>query len=215
MAVSYKTYRRIWVFLVLAYFSSGYLIANWINGVRTYYFNVAFSFEDKIPFIPAFIFGYSLDYLSVLLIFFLVTEELRFKKMIKSYLFLTTLHIFFFILIPVKMSMRPVIPVESGFLEELVKFYYWMDAPYNCFPSLHVGYMFLGTLVLWNYKRTWSYIYIVTTLLVSVSVILVKQHYILDVVGAYATSSFVYWICFGLKQKKQQEGSSFSYNQRL
>lgn len=199
MAISYKNYRRIWFTITISYFAVGYLFLNWINSRRAFYYNFGFSFEENIPFVPYFIFGYSIDYLSVIVIYFLVTKKDRFTKMVKSYLLLTTIHFFFFVFVPVKMFIRPEVITDGGFLGAIVRFYYWMDMPYNCFPSLHVAYMLLGTLVLWNYKRTWAYIYYIGMLIVSVSVVFVKQHYVLDVVAGWITPFPVYWFYFKFK----------------
>ena len=82
----------------------------------------------------------------------------------------------------------------GGFLNTLVKLNYSADLPYNCFPSLHVAYAFIGALVLWNYKRTWAYTYLACAIIVAISVVLVKQHYILDVVGGFITPFIAYYL---------------------
>jgi len=58
------------------------------------------------------------------------------------------------------------------------------DSPYNCFPSLHVG--FSMTAGLWTYyadKTKFGLAVLIWAILVSVSVLFVKEHYIADLLG--------------------------------
>lgn len=167
---------------------------NWINSGREHYFDVGFRFEQRIPFAGIFIFGYMLVYPSILWLYFLLKDEERFKDAIRMFLALTTLHYVFFIMLPVKMVLRPSIPNHGGVIDELIKLYYTIDMPYNCFPSLHVAYTFLSLLVLWGYKRSWGRVYLAIVIIVSASVIFIKQHYIADVLSGYATAAFVWWL---------------------
>lgn len=197
--VKFKTYKRVWFLLCIAYFAGGYLLLNWLSQTRPRYYNVGFSFEQDIPFIGYFIFGYLLIYVCVVGIYFLINDEEVFKRAVKMFFALTTLHFIFFIVLPVKMMLRPEVPPEDGIIGEIVKLYYFIDRPYNCFPSLHVAYTFLGTLLLWNYKRGWAYLYLAATIIVSVSVVLVKQHYMIDVLSSFVTTAFIYWLIGGVR----------------
>lgn len=197
--MTFNNYKRVWFVLTIIYFTVGYLAIAWFNDTRSYYFDVGLNFERNIPFVPPFIFGYLLVYFSVLGLYFLITEEPIFKRAIRAFFALTTLHYIFFLATPVQMLLRPDVVGETGFSNLFVRFYYWLDKPYNCFPSLHVAYTLLGTIVLWDYKRGWSYLYLVSTIVVSVSVVLVKQHYISDVIGGLITPFLVWWLA-GLKR---------------
>lgn len=197
MTLSFKAYKRIWFPAAVTYFAAGYLLCNRLNSYRLNYFDVGYSFEAATPFIPYFIFAYILVYLSMIGLYFLIDEESQFKLAIKSFFALTTLHYLIFILVPVKMTLRPFLPVSDDLINHLVKFFYWLDLPYNCFPSLHVAYAFLSALILWDYKRKWAYVYLLITIVVSVSVVLLKQHYLLDVLAAYISTIFIFRICLG------------------
>ena len=193
MKMSYSTFRKVSFLAAMVYFTAGYLSISWYSSTRTLFVSVSFPFENEIPFIPAFIFGYLLVYFCLLGLFFLVQKELLFKKTIAAFFLLTTIHFVFFLLTPVQMFLRPVVINPTGFVDMFVKFYYWIDMPYNCFPSLHVAYTLMGVPILWNYKRDWAYIYLLSTIIVAISVVLVKQHYILDTVGGLITPFIVWW----------------------
>lgn len=191
MKLSFKNYRRVTFVLASLYFILGYLLINWINSQRAISFNVSFRFETNIPFIPIFILGYGIVYLSVLGLYFIIRDEREYKRTIIALFMLVTIHYIFFLLIPVKMTMRPEFNASSSLMLFITKTYYTIDKPFNCFPSLHVSYTFLGAFLLYNYKRLWSYFYFILAIIVAVSVILVKQHYVADVVVGIITAGTV------------------------
>jgi len=95
----------------------------------------------------------------------------------------------------------PRLPVESNdFFSGLLKFIYTTDQPYNCFPSLHVAlsasaatyFMFI------KYKMRWLFLAI--AILISLSTLFVKQHFILDVLSGAALGVGVTWFLFKLKR---------------
>ncbi len=194
MALSQKTTKFFWFFGVNVYMATSYLLVNWLNASRTHYYDVELPFESQIPFIPFFILGYSMVYLSASLLYFILSNYDYYIRTVRAFFLLTTIHLVIFILIPVKMLSRPVIPAGGGLLDQLTTLYYWVDMPQNCFPSLHVAFTFLATCAVWNYNKKWRIPYLLATLIVSVSVLLVKQHYILDIVGGLITAPVVWWI---------------------
>lgn len=205
MKFAFKTRKQIWFLTIIAYFTVGYLTINWFNSERTSFYDIGFLFEAGIPFVPIFIFGYLLVYLTIGGLYFLIDDEVMFKRAVWAFIMLITIHFIFFVLIPVRMDLRPVV-VEDSVVNSFVKFYYWLDMPQNCFPSLHVAFPFLGALLLWKQKRMWSWIYIIATIIISISVILIKQHYILDVIGGYVTPLLV---CMPVNPKPKAQSSKF------
>jgi len=187
--------KRLMFAFLIAYFLAGYFSCSFINMQRGGYFDLSFPCEAHIPFIPFFIIGYTSVYLGLIFTYAAIDDYLLFKKTFYFFFFLTTIHFFFFLLIPVKM-IRPEISSTDGIMLILTKWYYTIDNPVNCFPSLHVSYPLAGTLILWNYKRFWGCVLAFFTLFVAVSVILVKQHYIIDVIGAVVVTLPLYAFLF-------------------
>ena len=201
MTLSLKNYKRLWTSIALFYFGAGYLACNWINNTRDHYHNIVLPFETDIPFIPLAVLVYPITYLCMGGIYFLAADKVFYKKFMRAFFFLTTLHYVLFLIIPVRMTLRPEILQDTGVLLSIVKIFYWMDLPYNCFPSLHIAYASLCLLSLWNYKRRWGYIYLLAVVAVSLSVVFVKQHYILDVLGGYLSALLVYLIFYKFKTR--------------
>lgn len=175
--------KRLWFVILVAYFIFGYITLGHLNMHRIHYFNVSLPFESKIPFLPFFIIGYSSVYLALILIYVLIDDYIIFKRAMLFFIVISTIHFIFFWFLPVKM-VRPDMTAAEGLMAVLTKYYYLIDNPTNCFPSLHVAYPLTGAMILWNYKRTWGYLMFFLTVFIAVSVILIKQHYIMDVVGA-------------------------------
>jgi membrane-associated phospholipid phosphatase len=150
--------------------------------------------ERAIPMMPDLIFGYLLIYVCLVLLYFLFNDYKRFKFAIGAYLWITTIHYAIFFLYPVRMVYRPELDGAPGWINTLTAWYFTLDFPNNCFPSLHVSYPFLGTLILWNWKRGWAWIFVAFTVIIATSVVLVKQHYILDAAGAMIVTSIGYWL---------------------
>lgn len=179
-----KTPHKIIITLILVlYFIFGYLpIGRW-NAARGVYHTVGFPFEEYIPFLSPFIFGYLLVYGSVILIYLSIPSWEIFKKMAWGYFILTTLHYLFFIFYPVRMIWRPEILAPSGFFEGVAAWMFSLDNTYNCFPSLHVAYPTLATVLSWRFAPRWRGVFLALALITAVSVVLVKQHYLLDAVA--------------------------------
>lgn len=175
--------KRLWFVILVAYFIFGYITLGHLNMHRIHYFDVSLPFESKIPFMPFFIIGYSSVYLALILAYTLIDDYMIFKRAMFLFMTISTIHFLFFWFMPVKM-VRPDMTAASGIMSILTKYYYLIDNPTNCFPSLHVAYPLTGTVILWNYKRMWAYLMLFMTVFIAVSVVFVKQHYIMDVVGA-------------------------------
>lgn len=185
------TNKRLLFVAIVFWFIFGYMTCNYINMLRAHYFNVALPFESDIPFIPIFILGYIGVYLAIVVIYAVIDDYDIFKRGMFLCFIVSTIHFIFFLLIPVKMA-RPDLTHAVSAMDIVTKYYYVIDNPVNCFPSLHVSYPLAGTLILWSYKRVWGIVMAVNTFIVAVSVVLVKQHYILDVVGAAVVTGVVF-----------------------
>lgn len=200
-----------WFLFMVGYFTAGYLAINWFSQARTHFFDVSFAFEDAIPFIPEFIFGYLLVYLSVLMIYLIVDDMEDWRRGITAFIAATTLAYIFFLAFPVKMETRPEIWQVAGnsLSAAVTRFYYYIDAPYNLFPSLHVTYPTLAFLVAWRNHRTMRWVFLAMAIAVAVSVVMVKQHYVADVVAGFANAGACF--AFGVyaerwwRQRKTQK----------
>lgn len=187
-----KIEKRNWFFFGIGYFVAGYMLVNWISQFRSYYIDVSVPWDYSIPFIPVFIFGYTLVYLSVVLLYFTMKDMQEFRRTIVAYLLITTVHYIFFLLFPVKLDFRADFSGLSGLSVEATKLYYFIDKPYNCFPSLHVAYSTLAVMCSWKNHHFMRIVFLVMAVIVAISVVFVKQHYMLDVVTGALSGILLY-----------------------
>lgn len=183
-----------WFLFITAYFAGGYLLINQITAGRDAFLDVSFALESKIPFVPEFIFGYAFVYFNVLIACIVIDNRQEWHRLVVSFILATTIAYTVFLAFPVKMELRPDISGLTGPSIAVTRFFYMIDMPYNCFPSLHLTYPMLATLVSWRSHRVMRWFFALVTILVAVSVVLVKQHYIADVIAGLANGA----ICFQL-----------------
>lgn len=179
-----KDRRQIWIVVgLVAYFILGYLPINALTEWRGVFYDVGLPFEENIPFTAPFILGYLIDYAAVVFIAAVIPDWEIFKKMAWGFFWVTTVSYLVFLAYPVKMLWRPEITDPKGIFEWLSMFIFSIDKPFNCFPSLHVAYPTLATVLSWRFIPKWRLTFLAMALITAVSVVMVKQHYLLDAVA--------------------------------
>lgn len=154
--------------------------------------------DEIIPFEPIWVFAYGSMYAIVILPFVYVKDHLLYRRMFLSFTLTGLVAYVVFLVFPTYDILRP---VSNPF--DFSRFFLALDnghdSPYNCFPSLHVG--FSMTAGLWTYfaDRTWiGKSVLVWAILVSVSVLFVKEHYIADLLFG----GILAWTFFSLFSRK-------------
>jgi membrane-associated phospholipid phosphatase len=153
-----------------------------------------------IPFSPAWMFAYGGVYTALLLPCFVVKCDRLFRRVALAYLFALLVSYATFAIFPVTTGRDHFRP-DPASLDTTV-FWVWgaalnytIDPPMNCFPSLHVATMTLATLATWRADRLVGAFAAVVAVIISLSTLLVKQHYIADVLAG-AALAFVGWAIF-------------------
>lgn len=79
---------------------------------------------------------------------------------------------------------------------EINKFLLSCDRPQNCLPSLHVSFIFF-TLLIAPYlgiSQKMHYLFIIWGIIIMISVIFVKQHYLLDVLAGIILTTIYFFV---------------------
>jgi membrane-associated phospholipid phosphatase len=164
-----------------------------------------FSLDDLIPFVPIFVIPYLL-YLPF--VGFCLIEAI-FKLNKRSQIFLILFLVsqifanFIYLIFQTEVQ-RPLI--NSGFFDNLVQtLVYQNDNPYNAFPSLHV----IDSLLCgWYLKESKNYFFVYLFIfLVIISTVLIKQHYLVDILGGIVWCFVLYFLAkpvFKLGLKKNE-----------
>ncbi|MCL6457274.1 MAG: phosphatase PAP2 family protein [Gorillibacterium sp.] len=167
-----------------------------LNKPHTHIHSLVTLLDLHTPFISAFIVPYSLwiFYIYACLIYFFIKDPQLYWETLITYtlcvLSCYAIYSIFQTTVP-----RPIITGNDIF-SRLMRFSYNKDNPFNCFPSIHsfTSYLVMRSLYKSSFKNRLNRTLIYgTSTLIIVSTLFVKQHVILDVIGAIVIVELVYW----------------------
>ncbi len=143
----------------------------------------AVALDHLLPLVPAWalVYGSLYAFLIVLPVLVIQQDELI-RRTVWAYLTVWSLAYLGFLLYPT-VAPRPETVTGDGFAAWGLRFLYDADPPYNCFPSLHVAHSFVSALACRKVHRTLGTVAITCALLVALSTLFTRQHYIADVMG--------------------------------
>jgi membrane-associated phospholipid phosphatase len=199
--------KTLFLILLVSFYTAGYLGINRLNGCREHYYDVSLWFEKDIPFVPSMIIGYSFVFLLVAIMFLIIDNMPDFWDMCIRFFSMTLFCFAIFLIFPVRMDFRPEMTMANDWITETVRFYFWIDQPYNLFPSMHLSASFFSAFFCMRRGRIIGWITMIMALIVGVSVVLIKQHYMMDVVAGF----IVGWFCsfFSMKRFKFRLSSQY------
>ncbi|MBI2060913.1 MAG: phosphatase PAP2 family protein [Nitrospirae bacterium] len=202
----YPFFQRLMILLpLLGLYFGGYFGLGQFNLHRRYYYDVSLRIDSMIPFIPELIYPYLLVIALVAILYVAAPDLPTLKKAAKAILALALIHFVFFALVPVKAMHRPMVVADGTWTKEILLFFYWLDAPVNLFPSMHIGMSFLVAWICGSFNRTLGIICRILASAVLVSVLCVKQHYVADVMAGLVVGYFSYWFAFVYERQPQPD----------
>jgi membrane-associated phospholipid phosphatase len=139
--------------------------------------------DRMIPLQPGWALVYGSLYLFLILLpVFIVCREEHIRRTVFAYLMVWITAFGCFLLYPT-VAPRPHEVLGRGFLVWGLRFLYDADPPYNCFPSLHVAHSCVSAFTAYRAHRGVGLVAGICALLVGISTLFTKQHYVLDVVA--------------------------------
>ena len=168
-----------------------YYVPKLIEPYRSDLHTLSTAFDDKLPWVPEFIFIYVLAYVQWIVGYIIIARESRERcyKVLTGVMVAKVITMIIFLAYPTTL-LRPEVKV-TGFTTFLTAFIYSMDTPTNLFPSPHCfdsWFCFRGAIGLKKTPKWYVWAQFFMTLLVFASVLLVKQHVWYDVVGGIAVA---------------------------
>lgn len=148
--------------------------------------------DDMIPFNEYFAIFYYGWYalVAVSLFYFLLYDAKRFKELQIFIIITQVLAISIYFIYPTMQTGRPDVLGDNIFCD-LMRFMYSVDTPTGVCPSLHVAYS-LGVVSVWLKRKKTSiglkWFVVIFSILVCCSVVLVKQHSVIDVAAGLCVS---------------------------
>lgn len=175
-----------------------YYVASSINITKTVDFLI--SIDQKIPFIPEFVYIYFSLYLMFIIYFafFLQYFDKReiWTKLVPSIIMMLLIAFALFIFFPSNYP-RPVIgPEMNSITHKLLIFLYKTDPPNNTMPSLHVASSMLFALIAYDKSKTMGVILTIWAILITLSTFFVKQHYITDALAGILLATFIWFVIY-------------------
>jgi membrane-associated phospholipid phosphatase len=139
-----------------------------------------FSFDEKIPYSPNWVWIYSFLYYPAILYLNLIVDSPRhFNYVALNFIFLLFLQMAFFLIFPVETPQHWRGKVGSGqsLSDRFLAFVQRFDAPSNCFPSMHTSVAMLTALHAYATIGPVAWLF---PILIGVSCLFTKQHYMID-----------------------------------
>ncbi len=168
------------VYFVVSYKGIQWITFHYLNPVE-----LLLPGENKIPFWPAFFIIYSSVYILPAFIFFLPYKKGHLYKMFVVFFLASLIHYFIFLTFPVYYSLRPAVSASlANPFMMMIQIFYQLDDPLNCFPSIHVSFAFISYYFVKRYRPEHARATFILAVAIAVSTLVVKQHYILDVISA-------------------------------
>lgn len=165
---------------------------NATHAIRAYSTELLTPLDAYVPFVPEFIFAYLLYYPWVLSPVVVIRERTAFARAVAAFAWMQLIASTVYIWLPSHM-IRPTVS-GSGLAAELTRWLFSADAGWNVFPSLHVGHSTLVALLFARHAPRYLPIVLSGTLLISLSTVLVKQHYVVDAPAGVALACVSLWI---------------------
>jgi membrane-associated phospholipid phosphatase len=160
--------------------------------------------DKKTPFISQFVFFYVLWYILLVLAPYLLFKYDKEKRDKYCFIYIMSgiLAFIFFLIYPTTIE-RANFHVHN-FSTWIVSLVYFFDTPaLNCLPSIHCTNCFIWILFIGLNKKVPKWIRISLSLFcicVVFSILFVKQHVIIDIIGAAILVALCYLIYFGYKK---------------
>jgi membrane-associated phospholipid phosphatase len=152
--------------------------------------------DRLVPLQPAWALVYGSLYLFLILLpLFVVRQPDQIRRTVLTYLAVWSTAFVFFLLYPTS-APRPGSVAGSGFVVWGLKFLYESDPPYNCFPSLHVAHSTVSALTCYLVNRGVGIVAFASVVLVGVSTLFTKQHYVLDVMAGILLAGAAFLLLF-------------------
>jgi hypothetical protein len=172
--------------------------------------------DDAIPFVPWTVYLYSWVYTSMFFPVFVLRDRRLFVRTFVGYMFVLGVSLVIYVAYPVSaVGLRP--PNRgldpTVFHEWGVRLTYFLDAPTNLFPSLHLSVALVATMAVFIGRPAYGWIALPIPCFVAVTILTMKQHYVADGVAALVVSAAAWYIAFRpyLRHPPPRAGRAFGW----
>ena len=190
-------------FLLFPILNINYILAANIAKVGK---NIEISLDRIIPFKSIFIIPYIYWYVFILvgLVYILYKSRVEYIRLFIAIVIGMCFCYIVYYIFPTEIN-RPFVE-NSNLLNKLVNVIYNQDKPLNCFPSIHVlNTYFIMRYTKSIYSKKFFYYTQITGILIILSTIFIKQHFVLDIIGSIILCELIIFLSnkinFGILNK--------------
>ncbi len=157
--------------------------------------------DTIFPFVPEMVYIYMSFYVVILISVFFLKTDGAFYRIILSIIGTLLITYPLFYLFP---AYYPAPSFETDtFTTQFLKWCHEADVPNNTFPSLHVSLSFTIALGINHYRKTIGKVYIIWAIMIGLSTIMIRKHFLIDALGGIVIAGFCYNV-FVLGRTAQQ-----------
>ncbi len=178
--------------VMIAIWAAGYFAIAYATEAQATRTLPTFRWERELRLTPEFVFIYLTIYPTFVLPFLFIRQKDFFRLFSFAYITVMCICYLVYFFFPVSIE-RPTLSVTS-FSTWVLEMVYRADRPWNCFPSMHVAMSLLAALTILEVHRIRGLLTLLLTLWIAYSTILIKQHYVLDVVAALALTFAIHFV---------------------
>lgn len=188
------------------------------------YHPIEAALDSKIPFCEFFVFPYYFWFVFLVGIhlYTLFFDIPAFKKLMYFIIITYTVTTVIYLVYPNKQELRPTEFARDNFCVDIVKGLYAFDTNTNVCPSLHVIGSFAVLFTAWYCGRfktvLWQLFFTVSTVLISISTVFLKQHSVIDIWAALIVCAVSFpfaYILPDIISKKHRKKSAASNKKAL
>ena len=164
--------------------------------------------DVAVPFVPETVWLYVSEYFYFGIIYYRYRDIENLNRFIYAFFSLLIACVLIFWLWPTTIS-RPLFsaPANLDQATRVVLTLLWLvDTPANCFPSFHVGSVYLSCFLLYNERHPKSLIFLIWATVISLSTLTLKQHYFADIVSGFALAVILYFVFRRVRFRMPAEG---------
>lgn len=174
------------------------LVYNVSKLVTNHFFHYDFTMavDEAIPLVPIFILIYVFCYVEWVVGYILIARESKEYcfQYVAADIIAKIICLIFFCLVPTT-YVRP--ELGTGIFNDMIAFIYKMDGPVNLFPSIHCleSWMcFRSSIKMQKVPKIYKIFTLIYAFLVFLSVVFVKQHVFIDIIGGILVMELGLWI---------------------
>lgn len=164
--------------------------------------NIELRFDEIIPFESIFIVPYIYWYIFIIigLIYILYKSRTEYIRIFMAMIIGMCCCYFIYYMFPTQIN-RPIVE-NTNILNKLVNVIYSKDKPFNCFPSIHVlNTYFIMRYTKYMYNKRYFYYTQIVGVLIIISTVFIKQHFVLDIMGSIILCEGVMFFINKIKSK--------------